>query len=113
MAGMPILLLTTTGRKSGKRRTMPLGYLRDGANYVVTGSNAGQDSDPAWILNLRSDPRASIRIGRAETPVVAEQADDTERGGLWAQLIAKAPVYDTYRTKTPRHIPMMVLRPES
>ena len=113
LAGMPILLLTTTGRKSVKRPTVPLGYLPDGPNYVLTGSNAGQDRDPAWILNLRSKPQASIQIQRAQTPVVAEQADSSERSRLWAQLIARTPVYDTYRRKTLREIPMMILRPES
>ena len=112
LAGMPILMLTTTGRKTGKRRTVPLGYLPDGPNYVLIGSNAGQDRDPDWILNLRSKPQASIQIRRAHTPVVAEQANSAERSRLWANLIARAPVYDTYRRKTPREIPMMVLRPQ-
>ena len=112
LAGMPILLLTATGRKSGKSRTVPLAYLSDGPNYVLIGSNGGQDRHPAWILNLLSNPRATIQIRRSMTQVVAEQADGAERSRLWAQLIARAPVYDTYRTKTHREIPLMVLRPQ-
>ena len=112
LAGMPILLLTTTGRKTGKMRTVPLGYLSEGPNYVITGSNAGQDNDPAWIINLQSKPQASIRIQCAQIPVVAEQVDASERSRLWTNLVGRAPVYDTYRRKTLREIPMMILRPE-
>ena len=103
------ILLTTTGRRSGKGRTVPLGYLMDASSYVLTGSNGGQDEHPAWILNLRANPQATVQIRRTRIPVVAEQADSLRRSQLWAELIAQAPIYDGYRRQTAREIPMVVL----
>ena len=110
---MPILLVTTTGRKSGKERTVPLGYLEDGPNYVLIGSNAGQNRDPAWIINLSTNPQATIHIKGVRIPVVAERADPEEMCRLWATLINRAPIYGTYRRKTSRQIPVVILRPQS
>ena len=93
---MPILLLTAIGRRSGKRRTVPLGYLRDGPDYVVIGSNGGQDEHPAWILNLRANPQTTVQIGRAWVPVVAEEADSERRSRLWVELVGQAPIYEGY-----------------
>ena len=112
-AGLPVLLLTTSGRKSGKRRTVPLGYLVDGSDYVLTGSNAGQHRDPAWSSNLRANPQATIEVKGALIPVVAEGAGPQDRSRLWAELIDRAPIYDGYQHLTVREIPMVVLRPQS
>ena len=111
MAGMPILLLTATGRRSGKRRTVPLGYLRDGPDYVLIGSNGGQDEHPAWILNLRANPQATVQIGRARVPVAAEEAEPERRSRLWAELVEQAPIYEGYRERTAREIPLVILEP--
>ena len=111
MAGMPILLLTATGRRSGKGRTVPLGYLRDGADYVLIGSNAGQDEHPGWILNLRANPQATVQIGRARVPVVTEEADSERRSRLWAELVGQAPVYEGYRKRTAQEILVVILEP--
>ena len=111
IAGIPILLLTAIGRRSGKRRTVPLGYLRDGPDFVLIGSNGGQDEHPAWILNLRANPRAAVQIGRARVPVVAEEADSARRSPLWAELIGQAPIYEGYRKRTAREIPVVILEP--
>ena len=111
MAGMPILLLTTIGRRSGKRRTVPLGYLRDGPDYVLIGSNGGQDEHPAWILNLRTNHQATVQIGRTRVPVVAEDADSERRSRLWAELVGQAPIYEGYRKRTAREIPVVILEP--
>jgi deazaflavin-dependent oxidoreductase (nitroreductase family) len=113
MAGMPVLLLTTTGRKSGKRRTTPLGYLEDGPTYVIIASNGGRDKPPAWYLNLRSNPQARIQVGRQSLNVAAETADPEEKRRLWAELISRAPTYGRYQQRTTRDIPMVVLRPAS
>ena len=110
---IPCLLLTTTGRKSGKKRTVPLGYMADGPNYVIIGSDAGADRDPAWILNLNSDPLATIQVKGARFPVLAERPDPDERSRLWAALVNQNSVFDTYRSKTSREIPVVVLRPQS
>jgi deazaflavin-dependent oxidoreductase (nitroreductase family) len=111
MAGLPVLLLTTTGRKSGKRRTTALGYLEDGPTYVITASNAGLDRPPAWFLNLQSTPRARIQVGRRTLNVEAETASPEEKRRLWAELIARAPGYARYQQRTARDIPMVILRP--
>ena len=111
MAGMPILLLTTTRRRSGQRRTVPLGYLMDRPYYVIIGSNGGQNEYPAWILNLRSNPEAIVRIRRNQIPVVAAEADSDMRSRLWEELIRQAPIYEGYRKRTAREIPVVVLEP--
>ena len=113
MAGMPILLLTTTGRKSGKRRTVPLGYLEEGPNVVVIGSYGGHERDPGWIHNLRGNPLATIQLKRAHISVVAEPVESLERARLWAKLIESAPIYEGYRKRTARQIPLMILKPQS
>src|SRR5262245_36143213 len=82
MMGMPVLLLTTTGRRSGERRTNALMYLPEGETCVVIGSNAGEPQHPAWWLNLQADPRATVQRGRQEIAVVAREARGEERARL-------------------------------
>jgi F420H(2)-dependent quinone reductase len=106
-----ILLLTTTGRKSKQKRTVPLGYFKDGENFILTGSNGGQPSHPAWYHNLKSDPHAVIEVGKEKLNVTAEQADPEQKKRLWAKLISIAPMYDRYTMRTDRDIPMMILHP--
>jgi len=106
-----VLLLTTTGRKSGKRRTTPLLYLEDAGRYVVVASVGGAPTHPAWYLNLRSDPSATIRIGRRELAVGAETAAPEERARLWARATQMYPQYDDYQAKTSREIPVVILTP--
>jgi len=108
---IPCLLLTTIGRKSGKKRTVPLGYMEDGPNYVIIGSDAGAGKDPAWILNLNSDPRATLQVKGASIPVLAERPDPDERSRLWAGLVDQNPVFGTYQARTSREIPVVILRP--
>lgn len=108
--GLQVLLLTTTGRKTGKRRTTPLGYFEYDGGYVVTGSNAGFDTHPAWFHNLRNKPSATIEIGDRRFDVSAEIAGSDERDRLWAQLIELAPGYAAYAQRTRREIPLVILR---
>ena len=109
--GMPVLLLTTTGRRSGKPRTTPLLYVREGDTIVVVASNGGSDSSPAWWLNLRSDPHVEVEIGRARTRVTARKASPEERVRLWAEFTSGFPGYAKYATKTAREIPVVMLEP--
>lgn len=109
---VPILLLTTTGRKSGKKRTMPLVYMADGDNMVVIASNGGSDQHPAWWLNLRSNPKAEVQVGRDVKAVVAEKASGEERDRLWREVNELYHGYDEYQRNTEREIPVVVLRPE-
>ena len=108
---LSILLLTTTGRKTGAPRTTPLCYFTDGDDLVVVASNGGMDWFPDWWLNLMSDPRAIVEIGRTRRPVVARRASPEEREPLWATLTAIAPGYLEYQRRTQREIPLGILQP--
>ena len=112
VAGMPVLLLTTTGRRSGKARTTPLTFFRDGAHLVVIGSNGGADRPPDWWLNLRQTPRAVVRIGTETLVVTARAAAEQERERLWVVVTATYAGYARYQERTTRRIPVVLLTPE-
>lgn len=112
-AGLTSLLLTTTGRRSGAPRTVALTYVPDGRDYVVVASNGGTDRDPAWWLNLRAAPEATVQVGPRVVPIVAHAADPAERARLWPMLTAANPFYTRYELLTARPIPVVVLRPRS
>jgi F420H(2)-dependent quinone reductase len=107
--GLSILLLTTTGRKSGRPRTTPLCFLPDGDALVVVGSNGGMDWFPAWWLNLLDQPRATVEVGRERRAVLARRATPDEHARLWAEITAIAPGYLKYRQRTRREIPLVLL----
>jgi deazaflavin-dependent oxidoreductase (nitroreductase family) len=111
--GMPVLLLITKGRKSGKRRTTPLLYLRDGERIVVVGSNGGSTYVPGWWLNLRGDPEAEIELGSAHIRVSARKASPAERARLWPEFTSRFQGYATYASRTTREIPVVILEPRS
>ena len=108
---LPVLLLTTTGRKSGKRRTTPLLYVEDGGRYVIVASVGGAPKHPAWYLNLRADPNATIEVGGRTLAVRAETTEPEERARLWQALTRMYPTYDAYQAKTTRVIPVVALTP--
>ena len=107
---LPVVLLTTTGRKTGKRRTVPLCSLRDGDDVVVIASYGGLDQPPAWWLNLEANPQAEVQDGRARRHVVARTASPDERARLWAEVTARAPGYLEYERRTTREIPVVILQ---
>jgi deazaflavin-dependent oxidoreductase (nitroreductase family) len=107
----PVLLLTTTGRRSGKRRTSPLLYVEDGDRHVVVASAGGAPAHPAWYLNLRADPAATVEVGGRSFAVSAETAGADERARLWPKVTQIWPRYDDYQAKTKREIPVVVLSP--
>jgi deazaflavin-dependent oxidoreductase (nitroreductase family) len=109
---MPVLLLTTTGRRSGKTRTTPLTFFRDGANLVVIASNGGADRPPDWSLNLQQNPRAVVKIGTDELTVQARTALPEERERLWVGITATYSGYARYQKKTTRQIPVLILTPK-
>ena len=109
--GLSILLLTTRGRKTGRPRTTPLCFLRDGEDLVVVASNGGMDWFPSWWLNLLREPRATIQVGRTRCPIRAREATPEERARLWAQLTSIAPGYLKYQERTSRTIPLAILQP--
>ena len=110
LAGGPVLLLTTTGRRSGEERTVPLLYLRDGESFVVVGSNGGTASHPAWWSNLKANPEATVEIGSRKLRVRAEQAIQREKERLWPRLVEMYGGYESYRERTDREISVVLLR---
>ena len=107
----PVLLLNTLGRKSGMKRTTPLLYLEDGEDIVIVASNGGAKQHPAWYLNLRAHPEASVEIGDRKLQVRVEQASPEEKERLWPKLVAMYGGYEHYQRRTERDIPVIVLRP--
>ena len=109
--GLPVLLLITRGRRSGKSRTIPLLYIREGDAMVVVGSNGGSDYVPAWWLNLRANPDAEVEIGRERTPVTARKAYPAERARLWPEFTAHFSGYAEYAKRAAREISVVMLEP--
>ncbi|WP_113700646.1 nitroreductase family deazaflavin-dependent oxidoreductase [Nonomuraea lactucae] len=107
--GAPLVLLTTTGAKSGKQTTTPVMYLRDGERVVVIASNAGADRHPAWYHNLRATPEATAEIGTETFAVKADFVDGVERDRLYARMVEQAPGFAEYEAKTSRRIPVVAL----
>lgn len=108
--GAPVCLVEHVGRKSGKERTAPLIYGRDGDDVVIVASKGGHRKHPAWLLNLRANPQASVQIWDEKWPVQAREAEeDEERERLWSLMAEIWPAYDSYQAKTKRQIPIMVL----
>ena len=107
----PVLLLTTTGRRSGMQRTAPVLYLADGERLVVIGSNAGNERAPAWALNLAAQPDAEVEVGAQRRSVRARIAEGEERDELWRRMNEQYGGFDDYRTRTARQINLFVLEP--
>jgi deazaflavin-dependent oxidoreductase (nitroreductase family) len=107
----PLCLLTTTGRRTGRRRTVPLLYVRDGDDFVVAASHGGMGAQPAWYLNLLADPSATVQVGSTLLPVRAREATTAERQRLWPALTSAYPYFDAYQERTSRRIPVVVLSP--
>jgi deazaflavin-dependent oxidoreductase (nitroreductase family) len=114
--GQPLILLTTTGRKTGKERTWPLVGLPIDADHpergwVVVGSNGGHDTHPAWYLNLRADPAAVVQDGTAKQDVRARDASAAERAQHWDRFVDVLGTYAEYQEATDREIPVVLLEP--
>ena len=107
----PVLLLTTTGRKSGQQRTAPVVYLADGERMVVINTNAGSAKIPAWSLNLAANPEAEVEVGRRKIPVRARVADGEERADLWRKHNQQYAGFDDYDEKLEREPKVIVLEP--
>lgn len=109
--GVPVLLLTVAGRKTGADHTTAVSYFDDGGNFVVTGSAGGLKSEPQWFRNLRQAEQAVIEVGSRRTQVTVSVAGPEEHTILWEKLIAQAPFFAGYQAKVEREIPMAVLTP--
>src|SRR5512147_3322090 len=107
--GLPVIIVTHTGNKTGAVRKTPLLRVKDGANYVLVGSTGGAPTHPAWVHNLRVNPSVEIRDLTVVQPMrVREVADEVERARLWRLAVAAFPPYAEYQAKTTRQIPLFV-----
>jgi deazaflavin-dependent oxidoreductase (nitroreductase family) len=107
--GAPILLLTVTGRKSGKAYTTPLIFGEEGGSYVLVASQGGTPEHPDWYLNLEADPEVGVQVKADRFRARARTAEGDERDRLWKAMNEIWPHYDEYQTKTTRQIPVVVL----
>src|ERR1700755_76415 len=111
--GAALLLLPTTGAKSGQPRVSPLAYFRVDGKLLIIGSFAGSDVNPAWVHNLRANPAARIEIGNDSSDVTARELPSAERDELFGQIAAASPGFADYQAKTSRVIPVFELQPAS
>jgi deazaflavin-dependent oxidoreductase (nitroreductase family) len=111
--GMPVLLITVAGRKTGVTHTNPVLYLEDDSEYVVTGSGSGSVKEPQWFKNLRRANEAEIQVGSRRLAVDVEVAEGPQREILWQRLLVRAAFFDDYQRKVTRQIPMAVLTPKT
>lgn len=111
LVGAPVLLLTTTGRKTGKSRTAPLLYLRDGDGFVIVASKGGFPDHPAWYLNLTSNPNVKVQVGSEVKSMTARTVNEAEKAAYWPKLVAMYSDYQMYQDRTDRSIPVVLLQP--
>lgn len=111
IAKYPTMLLTVRGRKTGKLRTIPLVYVKDGDHFVIAAAYAGSDQDPTWWRNLQANPEAVVQEMRQKVRVRAEVAAVGEREALWQRLAAMYPYFLEYQSRTQREIPVVLLKP--
>jgi len=110
--GLPVIIVTHTGNKTGAIRKTPLMRVKDGAHYVLVGSVGGAPSHPVWVYNLRANPDVEIRDHTVVQPMrVREVSDERERERLWKLAVAAFPPYADYQAKTTRRIPVFVAEP--
>lgn len=112
LLGMPVLLLNSTGRKTGIGHVRALSYIYDQGNYVLAASNGGADFHPDWWINLKAQPRAKIQVGRKELKVSAHEAEGEERSKLWQRFVQMESRYKKYENRTKRLIPVIILQLE-
>jgi deazaflavin-dependent oxidoreductase (nitroreductase family) len=112
MGGVPVLLLTVAGRRTGVAHTTSVSYFLEGDRYVVTGSAGGSPKEPQWFRNLRAASAAQIEVGPRKLAVSVSIAEGAERDALWQKLLTHAPSFAAYQAKVERQIPMAVLAPK-
>ena len=111
--GLPVIIVTHTGNKTGATRKTPLMRVKDGATYVLVGSVGGAPKHPVWVYNLRTNPAVEIRDHTAvQTMRVREVSDEAERARLWKLAVAAYPPYEEYQARTTRRIPVFVAEPK-
>lgn len=110
-AGVPLLLVTTRGARSGEPRTMPLTYLRDGDRFAVFAANGGRAQLPGWYHNLMADPSATVEVGTETLPVTASVVEGADRDRLWDLQVRHAPYFADFQARAGRVVPVVALTP--
>ena len=110
MRGRPLLLLTTTGAKSGQLRTKPMMFIPDGDRLLVIASNAGAPTHPDWYRNLVAHPEVTVEVGNETFKAIATVTEGLERQRLWSRVVELYPFFADHQAKTSRQIPVIVLR---
>jgi F420H(2)-dependent quinone reductase len=108
--GMPVLLLTTIGRSTGRERTRPIGFVRDGDSWLVVGSNGALPRDPGWISNIRAQPSVSVELGRGRIAAHAAILRGSEREQAWQKVVSRYGFFATYQAAVTRELPIVRLR---
>lgn len=109
MAGRPLLLLTTTGARTGQRRTTPIMYVPDGDRLIVIASNAGAPKHPDWYRNLVAHPDVTVEVGKETFDATASVAEGSERQLLWTRIVESYPFFTDHQAKAGRQIPLVIL----
>ena len=110
--GLPVVIVTNTGNKTGAIRKTPLMRVKDGSNYVLVGSQGGRPKHPVWVFNLRANPSVQVRdVADVYDMRVREVEDDAERARLWALAVEAYPPYEEYQQRTTRKIPVFLAEP--
>jgi deazaflavin-dependent oxidoreductase (nitroreductase family) len=110
--GLPVVIVTNTGNKTGATRKTPLMRVKDGSNYVLVGSVGGGPKNPVWVYNLRANPKVQLRDRQdVASMVVREVTDSEERSRLWALAVQAYPPYEDYQKRTTRKIPIFLAEP--
>lgn len=110
-SGLPTLLLTSVGRKSGEQRTVALVFLQNGEDVVIVASLAGYDENPAWYRNISANPKCWVQLDRRKMTAVARDATEKERHALWPRLTALLPLWNLFQKQTARPFPIVILSP--
>ena len=110
--GLPVLLITIPGRKTGDPHTTPVSYFEDDGQFIVTGSGSGSAREPQWFKNLRQTDEADIEVGRRKLAVSVAVIEGAQREILWQRLLVRAPFFADYQKKVEREIPMAILTPK-
>ena len=111
-SGLPVVIVTNVGNKTGATRKTPLMRVKDGNNYVLVGSVGGAPKHPVWVYNLRANPEVEVRDGQDVMPMrVREVEDPAERSRLWAVAVQAYPPYEEYQQRTTRKIPVFLAEP--
>jgi F420H(2)-dependent quinone reductase len=112
MGGHPLLILTTTGQRTGKPHSTPVIGIRSGKNWLAVASNGGAATQPLWVRNIAANPEVTVRLGKRTEAFTARILADEERSDWWPKLVQAYPTYATMQAKTDRELPVILLTPQ-